>query len=231
MCDFHIEGAMPFEFKDGVRRQNGAVLAVVLIVLLVMMLGAVSLLSSVGTSAALSGNIGFKRDANSRSARGVGDAFNQMTGANRTTLLGIQDSVAGCPPPASTGVKCTAATEWVKQNFYPRLLQSDENGIPLVIKDTTAFDSVFKLAAQSYSGGFAASDVTKTRFLIERMCTAYGPATPATCMLSSSSPRGGTGWAGKPGSTATPLYRVTVRTDGVRNSQTYAQWIVTFAQE
>ncbi|RTL29506.1 MAG: hypothetical protein EKK49_14340 [Rhodocyclaceae bacterium] len=231
MCDFHIEGAMSVGFRGGFGRQGGAVLAVVLIILLVMMLGATSLLSSVGTSALLSGNIGFKRDTNSRSARGLGDAFKQMTGTNRTTLLSIQDSIVGCPPPASTGVKCTAATEWVKQNFYPRLLESDENGIPVIIKDATAFDSVFKVAAQSYTGGFAASDVTKTRFLIERMCTTYGPASAVTCMLSSNSPRGGTGWAGKPGSTATPLYRVTVRTDGVRNSQTYAQWIVTFAQE
>lgn len=42
-------------------RSRGAVLAVVLIVLVIMMLGAASLMRSVDTSALLSGNLAFKR--------------------------------------------------------------------------------------------------------------------------------------------------------------------------
>ena len=45
------------------RRQQGTVLAVVLVVLVVMMLGSVSLMRSLDTSALLTGNIGFKRDS------------------------------------------------------------------------------------------------------------------------------------------------------------------------
>lgn len=209
------------------RRQHGVVLAVVLVVLVVMMLGSVSLLNSVDTSALLSGNIGFKRDSINSAAGGLNKAFETMKSAN---FRSYQDSIVGCPPPTNTGTACTAAGEWAKLNFYPRMLESDENGIPLIIKNKTQFDTMFKIAPLTVNSvnGKGGNEV---RFLIERMCEAYGPSNKVSCVLSSDSPLGGDGWAEKPGSTASPLYRVTVRTDGVRNSQTYAQWTVTFLEE
>lgn len=205
----------------GSGRQRGVVLAVVLVVLVVMMLGSVSLLNSVDTSALLSGNIGFKRDSINSAGGGLNRAFEAMKSPNFRTH---QDSVAGCPPPAATGTACTAAGEWAKLNFYPRILETDENGIPLIIKNKTQFDAKFKIAPVKVNGN-------EMRFLIERMCETYGPSSKVTCVLSTESPLGGDKWADKPGSTASPVYRVTVRTDGVRNSQTYVQWNVTFLGE
>ncbi|WP_374477038.1 hypothetical protein [Zoogloea sp.] len=205
----------------GSGRQRGVVLAVVLVVLVVMMLGSVSLLNSVDTSALLSGNIGFKRDSINSAGGGLNKAFEAMKSAN---FQKYQDSVAGCPPPAATGTACTAAGEWAKLNFYPRILETDENGIPLIIKNKTQFDAKFKVAPVKANGN-------EMRFLIERMCETYGPSSKVTCVLSTESPLGGDKWADKPGSTASPVYRVTVRTDGVRNSQTYVQWNVTFLGE
>ncbi|MCK6395071.1 hypothetical protein [Zoogloea sp.] len=212
------------------RRQHGVVLAVVLVVLVVMMLGSVSLLNSVDTSALLSGNIGFKRDSINSAGRGLNKAFETMKSAN---FRSYQDSIVGCPPPANTGTACSAAGEWAKLNFYPRMLESDENGIPLIIKNKTQFDAMFKIAPLILTevGPNKNKDGNEVRFLIERMCEAYGPSNKVSCVLSTDSPLGGDGWAEKPGSTASPLYRVTVRTDGVRNSQTYAQWTVTFLEE
>lgn len=209
------------------RRQRGVVLAVVLVVLVVMMLGSVSLLNSVDTSALLSGNIGFKRDSINSAGGGLNKAFQTMKLANFRTY---QDSIAACPPPAGTGTACSAAGEWAKLNFYPRMLESDENGVPLVIKNKTQFDSLFKIAPITVNSvnGKGGNEV---RFLIERMCQTYGPSSKQNCVLSSDSPLGGDMWLDKPGSTASPLYRVTVRTDGVRNSQTYVQWTVTFLDE
>jgi type IV pilus assembly protein PilX len=208
--------------RSGSRGQGGAVLAVVLVVLVAMMLGGVSLLSSVDTSALLSGNIGFKRHSVNSSGLGLNDALNVMK--NQANFRAKQESITGCPPPAGTGTACSDASVWTGLNFYPRLLETDENGVPVVLKDKSKFDSTFKVAPVTTQGN-------QTRFLIERMCNSYGPSTQANCMLSAYSPRGGTAWAGKPGSTASPLYRITVRTDGVRNSQTYAQWIVAFTEE
>ena len=210
------------------RRQHGVVLAVVLIVLVVMMLGSVSLLNSVDTSALLSGNIGFKRDSINSAGRGLNKAFETMKTANFRTH---QDSIAGCPPPAGTGTACSAAGEWAKLNFYPRMLESDENGIPLIIKNKTQFDAMFKIAPVLVTEVSPSKYGNEVRFLIERMCETYGPSSRLTCVLATESPLGGEGRLEKPGSTASPLYRVTVRTDGVRNSQTYAQWTVTFLEE
>jgi len=214
----------------GSGRQHGVVLAVVLVVLVVMMLGSVSLLNSVDTSALLSGNIGFKRDSINSAGGGLNKAFEAMKSAD---FQKYQDSVAGCPPPAATGTACTAAGEWAKLNFYPRILETDENGIPLIIKNKTQFDAKFKIGPVSVTkldkeGVRYGNEV---RFLIERMCETYGPSSKATCVLSADSPLGGDKWADKPGSTASPVYRVTVRTDGARNSQTYVQWNVTFLGE
>lgn len=206
-------------FSSG--RQRGVVLAVVLVVLVVMMLGSVSLLNSVDTSALLSGNIGFKRDSINSAGGGLNMAFSALKSAE---LRAKQDSVAGCPPPASTGTACTDAGIWAKYNFYPRILQTDENGIPLIIKDKTQFDTKFKSPAVKVNGN-------ETRFLVERMCETYGPSSKVTCVLSNDMAAGGDDRNEKPGSVASPVYRVTVRTDGVRNSQTYVQWNVTFLEE
>lgn len=207
------------------RRQHGVVLAVVLVVLVVMMLGSVSLLNSIDTSALLSGNIGFKRDSINSAARGLDAAFKKLKEKGATGIKASQDSIVGCPPPANTGTACSAAATWAANGFYPRMLESDENGVPLILKDKALFDTKFSGAK------IVVNDKNEVRFLIERMCETYGPSSRVTCVLSSDSPLGGDGWAEKPGSTASPLYRVTVRTDGVRNSQTYAQWTVTFLEE
>lgn len=201
------------------QRQQGTVLAVVLVVLVVMMLGSVSLLRSIDTSALLTGNIGFKRDSLNTAAAGLNKAFEKMKLAAFTAN---QESIAGCPPPSGTGTACSAVTEWVKMNFYPRVLESDANGIPVVLKDKTTFDAKFKAGTLTVNGN-------EVRYLIERMCNRYGPSDKKVCVLddySSSSdesqePEG-------PGSIAAPLYRVTVRTDGIRNTQTYAQWMVSY---
>lgn len=223
MSDYAIERRSNLsKQRAGYRAQGGAVLAVVLVVLVAMMLGGVSLLSSVDTSALLSGNIGFKRHSINSSGLGLNNALNVMK--NEANLRAKQESVAGCPPPAGAGTTCSDAPIWTSLNFYPRLLETDENGVPVVMKDKTKFDSTFTVAPVTTQGN-------QTRFLIERMCNSYGPSTQANCMLSAYSPRGGTVWAGKPGSIASPLYRITVRTDGVRNSQTYAQWIVAFTEQ
>lgn len=203
------------------RRQQGTVLAVVLVVLVVMMLGSVSVLRSIDTTSLLSGNIGFKRDSVNTAAAGLNKAFEKM---KLPAFTANQESVAGCPPPSGTGTACTAVTEWVKLNFYPRILESDANGIPVIIKDKMSFDAKFKAGTLTVNGN-------EVRYLIERMCNRYGQSTKYFCVLDGYSPSGGRDDNEKPGSVASPLYRVTVRTDGIRNTQTYAQWTVSFRKQ
>ena len=76
-------------------RNRGSVLAVVLVVLVVMMLGGVSLLRSVDTSALLSGNLAFKRDSVNRTSIGLNEAFKVM---QTLDFLEYQANNAGCDP-------------------------------------------------------------------------------------------------------------------------------------
>lgn len=194
-------------------RSRGSVLAVVLVVLVVMMLGGVSLLRSVDTSALLSGNLAFKRDSVNRTSLGLNKAFETM---QKAEFVANEASDAGCNPGP-----CTAAGNWVQLNYSPRLLETDANGVPLIIKNKAEFDAKFATIPPITGDG------QEVRFLIERMCTDFGPSSETKCSVSDRYELGGSYRQDKPGSISLPLYRVTVRSDGVRNTQTFVQATVT----
>lgn len=194
-------------------RSRGSVLAVVLVVLVVMMLGGVSLLRSVDTSALLSGNLAFKRDSVNRTSVGLNKAFETM---QKAEFIANEASDAGCNPGP-----CTAASTWLQLNYSPRLLETDSNGVPLILKNKTEFDAKFGTIKP------VSEDGQEVRFLIERMCTDYGPSDESKCSVSDRYELGGSYRQDKPGSISLPLYRVTIRSDGVRNTQTYVQATVT----
>ena len=98
----------------------------------------------------------------------------------------------------------------------------------------TLFDKTLKAKFdfdKTFNGSLIVTDSTdpnvKVRFIIERMCNDFGTADEKKCILSENFERGGSQPLDKLGSAALPMYRITVRSDGVRNSQTYAQAIVT----
>lgn len=200
-------------FSSRPSRSGGTILAVVLVVLVVMMLGGVALLRSVDTSALLSGNLAFKRDTVNRSTVGLNEAFKVMTSTNFSLYA---DSNAGCAAGA-----CADAAKWLAMNYSPRLLQADANGIPAVLTDTATFDAKFTVKPIDKKDG----DVV--RFLIERMCTDFGPSNESMCSVSDRVQVGGDTRNNPLGAVSLPLYRITVRSDGPRNTQTYAQAIVT----
>jgi len=194
-------------------RSRGSVLAVVLVVLVVMMLGGVSLLRSVDTSALLSGNLAFKRDSVNRTSIGLNEAFKVM---QTLDFLEYQANDAGCDPGP-----CEKIDKWLPLNYWPRLLETDASGVPLIIKDKAAFDAKFKTIKPVIQDG------QEVRFLIERMCSDYGPSDEKKCSVSDRYELGGSYRQDKPGSISLPLYRITIRSDGVRNTQTYVQATVT----
>lgn len=199
-------------------RSAGAVLAIVLVVLVVMMLGGVALLRSVDTSALLSGNLAFKRDTVNRSTIGLNEAFKVMKSANFSTYA---DSNAGCAAGA-----CTDAAKWFAMNYSPRLLETDANGIPVIMADAATFDAKFS-TIKPVDSVLGKKDGSLIRFLIERMCTDFGPSNENVCAVSDRVQVGGDTRNSPIGAVSLPLYRITVRSDGPRNTQTYAQAIVT----
>ncbi|MCX9155068.1 hypothetical protein OPU71_02900 [Niveibacterium sp. 24ML] len=187
-------------------------MVVVLVVLVAMMLGGLSVLRGVDTSSILSGNLAFKRDSINQTGSGIATALRIMQTAD---FRAKGDTDTGCP------ANCGDAAVWKKMNYSPRLLESDANGIPVVLKSSGTFDSVFTADKPAAAPG------NTVRVLIERMCNGYGLVTETKCALAANFERGGSQPQDKPGAAALPLYRVTVRTDGPRNTQTYAQAIVT----
>lgn len=210
---------IPPHFSSRPGRSRGAVLAVVLVVLVVMMLGGLSTLRSIDTSALLSGNLAFKRDSVNRTTVGLNAAFQAMQMANFT-----DQTIANCVP---TSAACAGVVDkWLAMNYSPRLLEADANGIPLVLKDKTTFDAKFSTIKPKLADG-TLKDGNETRFIIERMCSDYGPSDEKKCAVSDRYEVGGSYRQDKPGSISLPLYRITVRSDGVRNTQTYIQATVT----
>lgn len=194
------------------RRQVGVSLVIVLVVLVAMMIGGLSVLRSVDTSALLSGNLAFKRD----SINQTGTALNAVLATMKTAaFISGGDDVTGCP------ASCSKAATWKTQNYWPRLMETDVNGIPVLLKTAGTFDSTFTAAKPTAGAG------NTVRYVIERMCNDYGIVTETKCTLAANFERGGSQPQDKPGAAALPLYRVTVRVDGPRNTQTYAQAIVT----
>ena len=121
----------------------------------------------------------------------------------------------------SDGGSCTAAATWISLNYSPRLLEADANGVPRILKNKAEFDAKFsKIKPVSEDG-------QEVRFLIERMCSDYGPSDEKKCSVSDRYELGGSYRQDKPGSISLPLYRITIRSDGVRNTQTYVQATVT----
>jgi type IV pilus assembly protein PilX len=206
-------------FLSSPSRSRGTVLAVVLVVLVIMMLGGVSMLRSVDTSALLSGNLAFKRDSVNHSAVGLNSAFKVMMSAdfNNAKLAECIPTDPDCP---------NAVSQWLAMNYSPRLLEADANGVPLIIKDKTAFDAKFGIKP-SLGDKTLKTTNENVRFLIERMCSDFGVSDEKKCSVSDRYERGGSYRQDKPGSISLPLYRITVRSDGVRNTQTYIQTTVT----
>lgn len=96
----------------------------------------------------------------------------------------------------------------------------------LILKDKATFDAKFSSIRPNKADGTLAEG-NEVRFLIERMCTDFGPADEKKCSVSDKFERGGSYRQDKPGSISLPLYRITIRSDGVRNTQTYVQATVT----
>ena len=197
------------------RCQDGVVLVIVLVVLVAMTLGSLAVFKSVDTGTLVSANMSYKRDAINRAGTVMNQAMIIMAG---TTWQGATLNQTYCQ---------TACTNIY--NYSPRLLDADASGIPVMLKTAGNFgpSALFQYDAVSGDASLIAAGM-KARFLIERMCDAFGPPSSETCVIAGTVALAANDGqlSGPSMGTIEPLYRVTVRVDGPRNTVAYTQAIV-----
>ncbi|MEO5844555.1 MAG: hypothetical protein ABIQ33_06905 [Caldimonas sp.] len=181
------------------RRQQGVVLIVALIVLIIMTLAGLALLRQMGAGTSIAGNVAFKENATSVADRGT-EAANAWLLAN--WAITASDSIVN-------GYLSTWGTSVDPTTF-------DWNG-----QSRTLIDD------QVQTGN-------TTRYIIHRLCqfanmSAFDPAQRCSDspVINSGTSRAGGSYPGVlPGAAPQPLYRITTRVDGPRNTISYTQALV-----
>lgn len=187
--------------SSGRHAQRGAVLLFALIALVVLLIGTVALMRSMNTSLFTAGNFGFKRDLTNQGER-----------AMATVLDLVQTGALG----SAAAREASAAA----RNYSASILPTNGEGIPLALLSDAAFAAV----------GLAANDISATdmgvtvRYVIDRLCVAAGPASPGTCAVTSPPPQGGSNGTKDDDELPTQfVYRVSIRVDGPRRTQSFFQ--------
>lgn len=182
------------------RQEQGVVLIGALFALVLLMLAATAMLRSSDISAMLAGNLSFQRDLTNQAERGFAAARALMGGSGALAAESVRESnlAAG--------------------NYVAARLTTNASGIPKVLTSEKAYEEA----------GFSLADISENgvtvRFVIDRQCLAAGAFSAANCeTFAGSSDASGSSWLRKPGSERRPLYRVSVRVTGPRNTQAFFQ--------
>lgn len=189
------------------RHDRGVVLLYTLIALVIMMLAGVAMVRSFNDAMFNAGNLAFKRDLANQGERARAAAATLLT--------------AG-----ALGTDAARALSAANLNYSATVLPANGQGVPLALLD----DANFMLA------GVAANDIAATdpdgndlqvrvRYVIDRQCSAPGLPTSATCLLSSESSQlceAPCNQTVMPANAAV-VYRLSVRVDGPRSTQTFLQ--------
>lgn len=207
------------------RAQRGTVLLLTLIVLVVLLIGGIALVRSFDTGLLVAGNIAFKRDLVNQGERVV------------PRLIGDSGVFVAAAAPLSSAA--ARAANLPAQNYSATILPTNPQGLPLALLSNDSFAAV----GQASNDIRAEDGVTRVRYVVDRLCNATGldaDLGPAQCIVSEQGgPRGGSGadliraedpsqFDNLPGALPRQvLYRVSVRVDGPRGTQTFLQ--TTFA--
>lgn len=196
-----------------IKTQCGVVLFVALIALVVMSLAAAALIRSVDTNTQITGNLSFKQSAVVSADRGLETAIAwvQTTATNNTDLLNAPSAANGYFPTFDT-------------------LNLDD---PAILRADNTWNNSADAVGNGIGGGVEAVSQNRIRYITQRMCRspAADPSI-ATCQIGSFQPMlNSAGFPeyipGEPPLVnPSPLYRVTVRVDGPKNTVAYTQTYV-----
>jgi len=191
-------------FAAGPRQQRGIVLFIALIVMVALSLAAVALVRSVDTTNAVIGNLSFRMASilpgNLAVETAAAALFQDQDIANAIRIANLNADFPG-------------------ENYYASKQAEDSRGVPATLQKKSAYPFAVLQANDSTTG-----QNTEIRYVIERMCIAAGPPTPATCdLLPPKFTSAGTLNESPFVFPGAPFYRVTIRVDGPQNTASFLQ--------
>jgi type IV pilus assembly protein PilX len=192
--------------KSNASKQRGIILPITLISLMILLIASVALIRSTDTSLLVAGHISFKRDILNQAERAIPKIKNQFV--------------------ATTGDLYESGKRegnLTNSNYYASIQASNDSGIPNVLLNTTTFDGQF--ASNNIVDSTAGITI---RYLIDRMCIKAGIVSVANCStVSSTTDVGGDamhiGNGGKASGVDVPIYRISIRVSGPRNTEAFIQ--------
>lgn len=165
------------------------------------MISGVALVRSFDSSLVLAGNMAFKRDLVNQGERGMAAAILSMRGSGALSSETARQSDLG------------------SSNYSSTLLATDAHGIPTILLNDGTWTAAGMRAAD------IKDDVRRVtiRYVIDRLCSGSGAASAASCIVGAYGDKGGTANVKRATGTTPPVYRISVRVTGPRNTQTYLQ--------
>jgi hypothetical protein len=187
------------------RRQSGVVLLIALIAVAILAIGTVALFRSSDAALFNAGNLAFKRDMTNRGELGIVAAKAALTSG-------------------ALNQEATRQSDQLASGYYATMQATGTHGVPNTLIGYQPAKSSTPLP--TINGG----DGITIYYMIDRLCNATGSTDPSNaCVVSSiGSAKGGTvlPYRGQAQPPSVPVYRISVRVDGPRNSQTFLQTTV-----
>lgn len=183
--------------------QQGMVLLVALIVLVLVTLGGLALMRSVDTATLVAGNLAFQQAATRASDRGVENAITMLAGkaVGGGTALNSDDPGAGYFATLTSANSPSGTQSW--RAYWQASLAAN---------------------AVEIDAGFG----NRAQYVVHRMCAAAGAPSIAGCVASpgQATTTGNAEEAGQiqlQGNNNRVYYRITVRVEGPRRTESYVQ--------
>lgn len=179
------------------RRNSGAIMLITLIAMVLIMLSAMALIRSFETSQSMAGNLAFKRDLLNRAEQGMTQAIAMFDGGG--ALFDPDARLNNSPD----------------HNYYASMLATNDRGIPGILL--------------SGAGTRGTEDINdddagiSIRYVIDRLCSESGEVTSSQCARSVDAGAGSAHESVDRPATYRPVYRISVRASGPRNTQVFLQ--------
>jgi hypothetical protein len=179
------------------------VMILAMIALVLLMIGAAALIRTLDASSLLVGNVAFRRDLTNRAEAGIASA--------RAVLAG-----------GALGDEASRAADNAAFHYFASRQANGSGGVPAVLLDASAYDKQFNAPV-------ASSDGIVLRWVVDRQCAAAGAFTADACdtVVATTADAGGAGNGIPVAGSKRPVYRVSVRVTGPRNTEAFYQ--ATFA--